>query len=181
MNTQSSWMPEPPKSLSADFYRSHARFEDVDTGMWTFLCDLIPDGPQPYGDRTAKMLKSISPELRRYYLTRGFDWERGSGGLESCLMRGPENDYLFLNDTIKAYESLGAHKHAAIIRELIPISQKRWKQIHEADASGQEFNYDDGLWDPYEERWDEASKEFDFYEIIWKDIRAHPERYTHTR
>jgi hypothetical protein len=155
--------------------------EDVDDGMWTYLCDLIPKDQRPYRVNKAKMLESVSLELKRYYLTRSFDWENGSGGLESCLMHEPDDDVLFLEETIEAYEALGAIKHAGIIRELIPKAQDRLRRIGEANARGEEFNYDDGLWDHYEKRWDAVSKEFNFYDAIWKDIQAHPERYTHSK
>lgn len=175
-----SWMQEPPSALTEEFYRSHTRIEDVDTGMWTYLCNLIPEDERPYRARRAAMMKSVSSELRRYYLVRGFDWERGSGGLESCFM-GEPGDELFLDDTSKAFESLGAFTHAAIVRELIPRARDRGRQINEAGANGVEFNFDDGFWYPYELRWEAASREFNFYDIIWMDIRSHPEQYTHRR
>ena len=181
MNTRPNWIPEPPEALTVDFYRSHEHLEDADTGMWTYLCELIANDQRPFPERVKEMLRTISPSLKQYYLTRGFDWERRSGGLEACLMHEPDDDSLLLEDTMSAYEALGASKHAAIIRELIPKARERWAQIHEADAQGREFNYDDGLWDPYEERWDAASEEFNFYDVIWKDIQAHPERYTHSK
>lgn len=181
MSPTPPWMPESPESLTEDYYQSHTSLEDVDSGMWTYLCNLIPADERPYKVRVAEMLASASPELRRYYLARGFDWERGSGGLESCLMNDPENDHHFVEDTIKAYEELGAFKHAAIIRELVPLARNRQQQITEAEAQGREFNFDDDFWEPYEARWDAASEEFDFYEVIWKDIETHPGRYTHPR
>lgn len=147
--------------------------------MWTYLCALIPDDDRPYRDRKLEMLSLVSPELGRYYLARGFDWERGSGGLEACLMA--ENDEMLLAETIKAYEWLKATRQAAIIRELLPKAQDRWIKIKQADAQGKEFDYDDGLWEPYEKRWDAALSKFDFYKVIWKDIRQNPNRYTHTR
>ena len=172
-------LPNPPKTLTTSFYQASASFEDVDSAMWLYLCGLVPEDERPYRDRVAEMLNSVSTELRRYYLARGFDWERGSGGLEGCLMREQGDDDLFLHDTIRSFESLGASKHAAIIRELMPKATERWKRINEADAKGEEFDYDDGFWEPYEERWDSASEEFDFYSQIWVDIQAHPERYVH--
>jgi hypothetical protein len=91
-----------------------------------------------------------------------------------------DNEY-FPEDTAKAFESLGAVKQAAIIRELIPKAQLRDQQIREAEKKGHEFNFDDGFWKPYEKRWDDACREFDFYDVIWKDIQSHPERYTHRK
>ncbi len=64
---------------------------------------------------------------------------------------------------------------------LIPKAQDRLKRIEEADATGDEFNFDDGFWDPHEKRWDAACEEYDFYAVIWKDIRVHPGRYTHSK
>ena len=181
MKKRPSWMSEAPKALTEELYQSAASLDDLDTLMWLFLLDLIPGDERPYSVRTAEMLNSVSPELGRYFLTRGFDWERGSGGLEGCLMQDPSDNALLLEKTITAYEQLGACKHAAVIRELIPKAAERWKQIEKADTSGEEFNYDDGFWNPYEEQWDAACKEFDFYEVIWKDIQAHPERYAHSK
>ena len=80
MSTRNGWIPEPPKALTVQFYRSHSRIEDVDDGMWTYLCSLIPDDHRPYRVRKAEMLNSVSPELKQYFLTRGFDWERAPGG-----------------------------------------------------------------------------------------------------
>jgi hypothetical protein len=176
-----SSMPKAPQALTEDFYRSGSCMEDVDDSMWIYLCNLIPKDQRPSRVRIAEMLDSVSPQLKGYYLTRGFDWERGSGGLESCLMHEPEDDVLFLEETIEAYKQLGALKHAAIIRDLIPKARERLQMINEADAKGEDFNYDDGFWGPYEARWVAASEEFNFYDVIWKDMRAHPEKYTHEK
>lgn len=89
-----------------------------------------------------------------------------------------DNNENFPEDTAKAFESLGAVKLAAIIRELIPKAKLRDQQVKEAEKKGQAFNFDDGFWKPYEKRWDDACSEFDFYAVIWKDIQSHPERYT---
>lgn len=179
MSDQRFSIPEPPRALTEKLYHVASRIEDVDTPMWTYLCGLITDDNRPFHVRNAEMIRSISPELKRYYLTRGFDWERGSGGLEACLMR--EEDDMLLEETIKAYEFLGAVKHAAIIRELIPKAKERWKNIRLAESRGEEFDYDNGLWDPYEKRWDAVSEAFNFYDVIWKDIQSRPERYTHRK
>ena len=179
MNTPTSWQSETPQALTKALYRSSTSIEDVDSKMWLYLCDLVPEDNRPYHIRVVEMLNSVSSKLRRYYLTRGFDWERGSGGLEACLMIDPKDDHLFLNDTIYAYESLGAFKHAAIIRELIPKSQDRRNLINEADKKGEEFNFDDGMWDSYETRWDTASEEFNFYDVLWSDILTNTEEYIH--
>lgn len=176
-----NYLPDPPNELTVAGYRLASGIEDVDSAMWGYLCDLIAEDQRPFRARVAEMLRSISPELQRYYLVRGFDWERGSGGLESCLMNKPEDDHHFLAETIEAYEALGASKHAAIIRELMPKAAERWRRIEDADARGEEFNYDDNFWDPYEIRWDAASEEFNYPEVIWNDIQAHPERYSHPR
>jgi len=164
-------------ALSLGFYKSRPDPEELDDAIWLYLCGLVPEDERPYDIRVKAMLHEVSPELKRYYLTRGFDWERGSGGLESCMMR--EEDELFLEETISAYESLGATEHAAIIRELIPLAKQRLMDIETADSKGEEFDFDDGFWDSYEERWDKASNDHDFYAPIWQEIKDHPERYIH--
>ena len=146
--------------------------------MWTYLLAQVPEGPESYRDRTAKMLASISPELRRYFLIRQFDWERGSGGIEDCRMKA--NDDGFIEDTIAAYEAIGAKQHAQIIRELVPITRARWQAIKVADAAGRAFDFDtDNPFDRYDDLWDKAGDKFDFVGAIFQDIKNHPEKYTH--
>lgn len=172
-----NWLPTPPAKLEESFYRDAQKLDDVDTAVWSYLCTLVPDVGGSHRDNVAKMLSSISPELQRYYLTRLFDWERGSGGLETCMMR--EEDDLFLSDTIAAYEFLGASEQAQIIRGLIPIAQARWKAIKAADAAGREFDYENCPFEVFEPRWEEACERFDFYQVIFRDMKKQPVRYTH--
>jgi hypothetical protein len=171
----------PPQALTIDFYRCHTRIEDVDNGMWTYLCALISAEPRAYRLRAGDMLARVSPQLKQYFLVRGFDWVRRSEGLEGCFMRDPVHDRLFLEETIKAFEALGATKRASILRELIPKARDRWVRIKAAVVEGKEFDCGDGFWAPYEAMWDAAEDDRDFHEVIWQDIRAHPERYTHSR
>jgi hypothetical protein len=171
----------PPQALTIDFYRCHARIEDVDDGMWTYLFALIPKDPRSYRVRAADMLAGVSPQLKRYFLVRGFDWVSRSEGLEGCFLRDPDHDRLFWEDTIKAFEALGAFKRVSTLRELIPKARDRWVRIKAAVVEGKEFDYGDGFWAPYEAMWDAAEDDLDFYEVIWHDIRTHPERYTHSR
>ena len=169
--------PPPPAKLEQSLFHDARKLEDIDTDVWGYLCELVPKTGDTHRAAVAKMLASVSAELRRYYLTRLFDWERGSGGLESCMMR--EEDDLFLSDTIAAYEFLGAKEHAQIIRELIPIAQARWKAIEAADAEGREFEYSNDPFQAFEPRWDKASERYDFYRVIFRDMKNRPERYTH--
>ncbi len=90
-----------------------------------------------------------------------------------------DNDDLFVEDTIAAYEFLGAKGHAQIIRELIPMAEERWRAIRAAEAAGVEFDYDNNPFKALEPRWDKACKQFDFYKVIFRDMKQHPEKYTH--
>lgn len=181
MKHRPDWIPEPPTDLTIEFYRSHSNPQTADDKMWLYLCELIPEDQRPYRERVQSMLAEITPQLRRYFLTRGFDWERGSGGLETCMMLETDEDHLFVADTADEYEALGAVEHANIIREIIPLAKVRLAKISEADASGKEFDFDDGFWDAYEERWDMACEHFNFYDVIWHDIRENPELYIHQK
>jgi hypothetical protein len=172
-----SWLPEPPRELSEEFYRAASHIADIDTGMWLYLLDLIPEDGASYPERIKLMLAGVSPCLRRYFLVRQFDWERGSGGLESCLMR--DDNGMLLEDTIAAFESLGCRKHAEIIRGLMPLAADRMRRIREAEVRGVEFDFDDGFWKPWEARYQRAGG--GFVTKIWKEIKAHPERYVHKR
>jgi len=92
---------------------------------------------------------------------------------------GEGDDYMLLDDTIAAFESLGAHKHAEIIRQLRPLAADRMRRIHESEARGIEFNFYDGFWKPWEARYERAGGAF--VTAIWKEIKAHPERFVHRR
>jgi hypothetical protein len=173
---RASWMPEPPKALTVEMYRNATEIADVDSQMWDYLCALIPETGADYTSRTRNMLSTLTPELRRYYLVRQFDWLRGGDGLEFCFM---EAHAIFLDETLAAFESLGAKPQADIIRQLLPLAKERAKRIAEADAKGAEFNFDDGFWEPWEQKYDAAADSFDFVGAIWNDIVAHPERYAH--
>ena len=96
-------------------------------------------------------------------------------------MRDPVHDRLFLEETIKAFEALGAFKRASALRELIPKARDRWARIKAAVVEGKDYNYGDGFWAPHEAWWRNAAEDINVYEVIWQDIRAHPERYTHSR
>ncbi len=172
-----------PPSLTEEFYRAANDFEDVDTQMWLYLLELIPDDGQSYCERKRAMLNSVSRELKRYFLTRQFDWERGSGGLEACLMMQYEvgEDELFIEETIAGFEELGALEYATIIKELIPIARKLNEQIEAAGSRGEEFDFDDSRWEPYENRWNSASNGFNFYSVVWDGIQKDPSKYVHPR
>jgi hypothetical protein len=170
--------PPPPATLDISLYRKARRIWEIDTTMWTYLLAHVPEGPGSYKDRKAMMLASISPELRRYFLIRQFDWERGSGGIEDCMMKA--EDDMLIEDTIAAYDSIGARQHAQIIRELAPIARARRQAIEAADFSGHDFDYDsNNPFDRYDDLWDKAGERFDFVGAIFKDIKKHPEKYTH--
>jgi hypothetical protein len=107
-----------------------------------------------------------------------------SGGLESCFFRSVEN--ICYPETILAFRDLGAHEHARIIKELLPLVADRQRKesaaIEEADRRGIPYDpEDDGFWEPWEERWDAADASEDYVSVIWEDVQMHPERYTHSR
>ena len=181
MSSRSSAFPflpkKAPNELTASLFQNAATFKDIDTSVWLYLCDLIPNTGGSIRERKLAMLKRVSQELGRYYLSRGFDWERDSEGLEGCVML--EDDEMLLDNTVKAYEALGAVEHAQIVSELIVLSDRRRKDISEAEYAGAEFNYEDGAFDAFEKRWDAASSKFDFYQKIFADMKRNPERYVH--
>lgn len=174
-----NWLPKVPEALTVEFFSSAKSLEEIDGQLWVYLCNLIPDGA-PYEENEQRMLSSISPSLRNYYLTRGFDCYRCSDGLEGCLMKEPDELYL-LNETIQAYEELGALEHADIIRSLKPLAVERLNKIDEADEEGTEFDFDDGFWEPWEERWDAATESYDFYAVIFSRMKNAPENFLHKK
>ncbi|MBI3416995.1 MAG: hypothetical protein HY043_17020 [Verrucomicrobia bacterium] len=171
------FLTKPPAKLDQSLFLTAKKLKDIDGQVWTYLVNLIPEGGADFIDNCLEMLRQISPELKRYYLTRGFDWERGSDGLKGCVMQDEDDRRLQL--TTIAYEELGAKEHAQIVRELIPFAKQRQKAIQEAYQSGREFDYDDKAFDPFERRWEAASKKLDFYRVIFKDMKRNPDRYTH--
>jgi hypothetical protein len=166
-----------PMRLTTDFFVNAKTFEDLDDQLWKYLLDQIGHDQRPYRDRVKSMIDDLSPELKRYFLTRQFDWERGSGGLESCMMN--DEDDMFIDDTIRAFDELGAKKQADIIRKLVPIARKRFKDIEKAEKAGKEFNFDPCPFEPFEEQWDKANEQYDFYEMIFRDMKKYPENYCH--
>ncbi len=76
---QPVWVPTPPGKLTIEFFRTAEAFEDIDDELWIYLCELVADGEVSHELQVKKKLRTLSPELRRYYLARGFDWEQGYG------------------------------------------------------------------------------------------------------
>ena len=111
----SDWLPKAPDALTINFIDYSNSIDDIDDELWIYLCNLIPDG-LPYEENEQKMLSNINPSLRTYYLTRGFDWNRGSDGLEGCLMKEPEELSLWMIP-FKPMKS-SAHTSMRILYEL---------------------------------------------------------------
>jgi len=95
-------------------------------------------------------------------------------------MKEPDDLYL-LDQTIQAYDELGAHEHANLIRSLKPLVLERLKKIEEADEEGTEFDFDDGFWEAWEERWETATESYDFYAVIFGKMKKAPEEFLHNK
>lgn len=128
-----------------------------------------------YREQVARMLDTVTPELRRLYLVRTFEGMWGNGGLESCLMN--DDDDLFIDETIEAFESLGGVELAQLLRELRPHAAARAGAIDAADERGEEFDFDDGFWEPWDRRWDVAMMKSPHYDVLAEDLKHHPEWY----
>jgi len=170
---------ETPKSLSPRFYQSNTDMLTTLGKMTRYLFSRIPEDDRFYKERVEEMLATLTPALRNFYLVDHFSTEVANQGLEACLMLGEEENDLFPLKTAKAYKALGAEKHAALIRELLPVAQNQWKLIREAEEKGEEYEEDTAFWLEQDEKWITASQEEDVYATIWEDIQANPLRYKH--
>jgi len=174
-------LEEVPKSLSLRFYQSAIEISDTLDKIWRYLSSRILADGQTRKESVVEMLSTLPPALRNYYLVRNFDTEVANQGLEACLMLGEDEGDLFPLKTAKAYQALGAEKHAALIRKLLPVAQNQWKLIREAEEKGEDYAEDTAFWLEQDEKWITANQQEAVYETIWKDIQANPMRYKHGR
>jgi hypothetical protein len=159
-------------SLDAPFYSSARSYKDIDDDMWLYLLALVPKEPNSYARQIQRLLRALSPELRRYFLIRWFDSEWGSEGMEGVCTNDewPELHLEF----VPAFAAAGAPKHAELIGRLIPLANA-------ARCAGTEIEQDAFLskLKAFDRAWDKLSKTEDLGEILFAAIKADCEPYLH--
>jgi hypothetical protein len=165
-------LEKPRPSLNREFYVESRRCAELYDEMWTNLLELIPSGAETYERRTQRMLRTLSPELRAYFLIRSFDGEWGSEGMEGTVLADDWEEWL--PDTVEAFRALGDNRRADLIERVARLAA-----LAAAASSDEERDSFHPQFKQFDEEWSELSVSEDLFDAIYRNIKSDVRPYLH--
>ena len=166
-------LKKPRCSLDREFYAKAKTFAEIDDPMWLYLLSLVPKGSHSHASGMARMLRTISPQLKTYFLVRRFSGEWGSGGMEGIFL-DDEDWGKWIPEAIVAFRSLGAVRHAKLIERVVCDAEEAYRSRSEAELDRFSIRFK-----KLDHEWEKLAEVEDFFVVVYEDIQRDATPYLH--
>lgn len=149
--------------------------------IWKFYVSFIDrQSGQAYSEKEFQALSKLPSKLRDACLLLRYELEWGNGGTQGAALWGEdiENSTKMLKMTASAYGRYGDKQREKMMHEIIGKLAEHAKSLDEADRNNTLDSYVSPL-DKYDELWENV--DYDYVEMLIKDMTKNPKDYTYTQ